>query len=477
VRLKRHAEAIADFERAVSLRPDLPYVRGDLVHAKLHCCQWISLDQHVAKIVEGVRSSRSSDWPHSFIAISASPRDQLACAQQYVGDRCRPATVPVWDGTKYQHDRIRVAYLSADFREHPVAFLSAGLFETHDRSRFHTVALSLAHDRSSHMRARLQSAFDEFIDVDGKSDAEVASLIRKKEIGIVVDLMGFTLRNRMEILAQRAAPIQVNYLGFPGTTGAPYIDYVLADGTVAPFSEQDAFSEHIVHLPNCYQVNDRKRPVAARVPTRSEVGLPEQGFVFCCFNSSFKITRAVFDVWMRLLKDTDRSVLWLLGTNELAAGNLRREATARGVDEERLVFASRVNHADHLARHRLADVFLDTLPYNAHTTGSDALWAGVPLLTCKGSTFAGRVGASLLFAAGLPELVTESLEEYESRALQLVRNPAKLKALRERLRANRLMCPLFDTERSCRHIEAAYTNMWQRFQRGEPPSNFRVGSD
>ena len=287
--------------------------------------------------------------------------------------------------------------------------------------------------------------------------------------------MGYTQDARPGILAYRPAPIQASYLGFPGTTGAEFIDYIIADKTVAPFEHQPFYTEKIVHLPDCYLVNDTKRNIAEGSPSRQEAGLPEKGFVFCCFNNNWKITPDVFGVWMRLLRAVEGSVLWLLRDNEGAERNLRKEAQARGIDPLRLVFAGHLPlDDDHLARHRLADLFLDTLPYNAHTTASDALWTGLPVLTREGTAFAGRVAASLLYAVGLPELVTHGLEEYEALALKLATDPPSLRSIRRKLEVNRLTHPLFDTDRFRRHIEAAYTTMWETWQRGDPPASFAV---
>lgn len=324
------------------------------------------------------------------------------------------------------------------------------------------------------MRKRLQPAFKQFVDVRAKSDREVARMLRRWEIDIAVDLKGFTANSRTGIFSLRPTPLQVNYLGFPGTMGADYIDYIIGDRHVIPPGHEAFYAEKVVRLPYSYQVNDSKRRIADQTPARAEVGLPDTGFVFCCFNNSYKIASGIFDVWMRLLRRVEGSVLWLLEDNVAASRNLRGEAVRRGVAPDRLVFAPRLNLDEHLARHRLADLFLDTLPYNAHTTASDALWAGLPVLTCTGSAFAGRVAGSLLMAAGLPELITESLEEYETLALRLATTPAMLTANRASLTLGRNDCPLFDTGRFRRHIEAAYLEMWERCQRGLAPASFDV---
>jgi predicted O-linked N-acetylglucosamine transferase (SPINDLY family) len=382
------------------------------------------------------------------------------------------ASAPVSASTK---ERIRVAYLSADFHAHATAYLMAGVLEQHDRSRFEVYAVSFRKSDGSEMRARVENACEHFIDVCDMSDREVAVLLRAHRIDIAIDLKGFTRDARTGILAFRPAPIQVNYLGYPCTMGAGYIDYLIADEIVVPKDEHPNYSEKIVYLPDTYQCNDSKRTIAGVVPSRSDAGLPETGFVFCSFNNNYKIAPQIFDIWMRLLKETEGSVLWLLESNPAAARNLRREAEARGVARERLIFAPWcANQADHLARISLGDLFLDTLPCCAHTTASDALWAGVPVLTCTGNTFAGRVAASLLNAVGLPEMVTHSLAEYEARALRLARDPAAMTELKAKLARNRTTYPLFDTVRFTRHMEAAYTRMWERYASGHPPAGFAV---
>lgn len=350
------------------------------------------------------------------------------------------------------------------------------MFEAQDKARFETIAISFGPDDASGMRERLVKAFDRFIDVRDRSDAAAAALIRSMEIDIAVDLKGFTQDARPGILALRPAPVQVNYLGHPGTMGARYIDYLIADRHIVPESRERYYSEKIVCLPDSYQCNDRQRRVASRPPARVDEGLPDAGFVFSSFNGSFKITPEMFDVWMRLLKSVEGGVLWLLDDNPAAVRNLKREAEARGVSARRLVFAPRKPLEEHLARHRLADLFLDTLPCNAHTTASDALWAGLPVLTCTGETFAGRVAASLLSAAGLPELVTDSLASYEALALSLARDPAALFRLKDKLALHRGVSPLFDTERFTRHLESAFVTMWKRTQNGLPPESFAVAA-
>ncbi|HWX89889.1 MAG TPA: hypothetical protein VNY75_06260, partial [Rhizomicrobium sp.] len=398
------------------------------------------------------------------------------CSESFVADRVPSPGTPLWTGQHYTHARIRVAYLSADFCQHATAELIAGLIEHHDRSRFEVTAISFGRDDGSALRIRLMKGFDRFEDVRAKSDAEVAALLRGGEFDIAVDLKGHTEGARPGILAHRPCPVQVNYLGYPGTIAAPWLDYIVSDAVVLPFDHQPFYSEKIVHLPHCYQVNDSMRAIAAETPTRAEAGLPADGFVFCCFNAAWKITPSMFDVWMRLLAKVEFSVLWLLEDNDAMPGHLCAAAAARGIDPARLVFAPRAPSAAHLARHRLADLFLDTLPYNAHTTASDALWAGLPVLTCLGTQFDGRVAASLLQTIGLSELVTHTMKDYEVLALALARDPARLAALRARLAANRRSSPLYDTDRFRVSLEAAYLRMVEISRNNGSPESFTVSA-
>ena len=470
VRLNRHAEGLADLERARAMRPDDAETLNALMMAYLQTCHWSKAAGLLGPLKAHLRDGMD---PFTLLAVDTSPAEQLACARGEI-ERSTAVSARLAAPSRKHAGKLRIAYLSADFHLHPTAWLAAELFERHDRARFEVVGVSFGPDDGSEMRARLRQSFDQFHDVIGRADAEVARLLRGLEVDIAIDLKGHTENKRPGILAHRPAPVQVSYLGYPGTMGADFIDYIVADRIVLPFDQQPFYSEAIVHLPDSYQVNDSKRGIAAQAPSRRDAGLPDDAFVLCCFNNSFKIAPAIFDVWMRLLGKVEGGVLWLLQTNDLAAANLRREAQARGIDSDRLVFAPKVALADHLARHALADLVVDTLPYNAHTTTSDALWTGVPVVTCLGGTFPGRVAASLLHAVGLPELVTASLDQYEALVLALAADRERLAAVRRKLAANRLTQALFDTDRFCRHLEAAYGTMWDIWQRGEPPRSFSV---
>jgi protein O-GlcNAc transferase len=470
--LKRYGEAASNYERLLALDPDFPYARGSLALTRAYCCDWHSRNEDLSRLHCDIRAGKPALVPHAATLLLDDAEDQLLSARCWAMER--PVPPPLWRGERYRHEKIRIAYVSADFHSHATAFLAAGLFEHHDRSRFETVAISLGPDDGSPMRARLSKAFDRFADLRGRSDAEAARAMRNAEIDIAVDLKGYTQNARPGIFAARAAPVQVNYLGHPGTMGAPYMDYILADSVIVPDEHRRFYSEQVAFLPGSYQCNDNTRRISERPVNRAAAELPDKGPVFVSFNNLYKITPEVFGVWMRLLHSREGSILWLLDDNALAKANLKREAAARGVAAERLIFAPRVIPEEHLARQRLGDLFLDTLPCNAHTTASDALWAGLPVLTCMGMAFAGRVAASLLHAAGLPELVASSLQEYEAIAMRLAGSTHELAAVKDKLARNRDTCPLFDTEKTTRNIEAAFAIMHERSMRGLPPASFSL---
>ena len=468
-------EAIASYHRALQLQPDCPQVLNEYVWMRRGICSWDGLSALEDSLMEASRTTRWAAPPLPMLAIDDDPAVQLTAAKNFCANAIGNSCSPLWTGERYRHDKIRLAYLSADYREHPVARVMAELFERHDRSRFEVVAISFGPKDSGPMGQRMVRAFDRFIDVREMSHREAAQLLRELEIDIAIDLAGYTRHCRPQILAHRPAPIQVSYVGYPATTGTDVIDYILADPFVAPTDRQPYFTEKLVHLPDCYLGHDSTQAIGDRTPSRAECGLPDDGFVFCSFNNSYKISPALFDVWMRLLDAVPGSVLWLKQGYPAAADNLRQETASRGIDPDRLVFASRMDElSDHLARHRLADVFLDSFPYNAHSTASDALWAGLPVLTCAGRSFASRVAGSLLYSIGLPELVTHSLAEYEALALNLATQPDVLDEIHRKLARNRLGMPLFDSDRLRRNVEAAYQQMWSLWQQGERPRTFAV---
>ena len=474
LQLKRPAAALASFDQALAIDPGHGHAFGGVAEAALAACDWARAELLAGELELRITQRGSIVSPFTLLGYGVGPALQLECARRYLAYKVPAPAPPLFQGEARRRDKIRIAYLSSDYRRHAVGFLMAGLIELHDRARFEVVGVSYGPDDESSIRARLMRSFDQFHDVRSMSDLDVAKLLVDLQVDIAIDLNGYTQGARPGILAHRPAPIQASYMGFVGTMAADFIDYVIADKTVLPLDERRFYTEKIVDLPDCYWVTDHKLEIAQRTPTRSEAGLPEDGFVFCCFNNNYKITAPVFDVWMRLLGAVEGSVLWLLQDSADSRARLCGEAAARGIDPARLVFAARAEPDAHLARHRLADLFVDTLPYNAHTTASDALWAGLPVLTCRGSTFVGRVATSILQAVGLPELVTSDLEAYEALALRLATDAPLLRGLRDRLAQNRTTWPLFDTDRFRRHMESAYATMWQLCASGESPRSFSV---
>ena len=471
---ERYEEAANDFVRLLAVNPDYDYALGQLVHSKMHMCDWNGLEQALADLNSHLKDGKRASIPFSVLVTPASAAEQFQCARTWACDKRPPSADPCWRGERYKHDRIRIAYVSGEFRDHATSYLISGLFELHDRARFEVFAISTGVGERGSTGTRIERACEHFMDVSNQPDRKVASTLHGHEIDILIDLNGYFGGARTNIFASRPAPIQVNYLGFPGTMGVNYMDYIIADRHVIPEDQRQNYSEQVIYLPDTYQVNDSKRKISTRTLARADAGLPDQGFVFCCFNNNHKITPEMFDIWMRVLQRIEDSVLWLLQGNVAVSHNLRREAQVRGVAPERLVFAPRVKVEEHLARHRLAGLFLDTLPHNAHTTASDALWAGLPVLTCTGNTFAGRVAGSLLNAVGLPEMITNTRMEYEALALMLATDTKLLADVRAKLARNRATHPLFNTDRFRKHIEAAFVTIWERYQRGEPPEPFAV---
>lgn len=472
--LNRFHEAMEFYSKAMAIDPELPYVLGSWLHCKMHACDWDGIDELFARVGAGVDAGERVVTPFLFLPVPSTPPQQLRCAAIYARDKFRDVTAMPVARRVSAGGRIRIGYFSSDFRTHAMAYLIADMIERHDRSRFEIIAFSFSGSSDAPIRKRLEKAFDRFIDITLMSDREVVSLARELAIDIAVDLNGYTANNRASLFAARVAPVQVSHLGYPGTLGEDFVDYVVADRTVVPPEHVPHYAERVVSLPDTYWFNDTAKVISDRVFTRAELNLPEQAFVFCCFNNAYKITPDVFDIWMRLLRAVDGSVLWMLESAAMTTENLRMEAVRRGVDPDRLIFAQRMNMDEHLARHRQADLFLDTFYYNAHTTASDALWAGLPLLTCIGNTFSGRVAASLLRAMDMQELITETHADYEALATQLAAQPGRLAEIRRRLAHNRGVAALFDTARFTRNIEAAYQEMHDRWQAGLPPESFAI---
>lgn len=468
--LKRSEEAVGSYERALALDPSASFLPGMLQHLRMQLCDWSDFDRDVARLADGIESERPVSRPFNVLSLLDSPRLQRKASELAARLECTPRR-PLPAIPRYpRHERIRVGYFSADLHNHAVTVLTAELFETHDRARFEVNAFSLGANVRDETRTRIEPVFDRFLWVGGQSDHEIAQLSRQLEIDIAVDLGGYTGDARPRIMALRAAPIQVSYLGYLGTMGGDFMDYLIADSIVVPQEAREHYTEKIAYLPT-YQANDTKRFVADTVFTRAELGLPPQGFVFCCCNASYKITPEVFASWMRILAAVPDSALLLVGGSGIAERNLRREAAARGISPQRLVFGARVATPEYLARYRTADLFLDTAPYNAGTTASDALWVGLPVLTCIGASFAARVAASVLAAAGLPELIAQNRSQYEQLAIELATRPERLAAIRQKLANTRSSCALFDTPTLTRRIEGLYSRMYERHLAGLPPEH------
>lgn len=457
--LQRPQEAIASFNHVLAVDPSYPLAAGLRLLNKAQICDWNGITRDIPNMISRLDHNQPASPPWPLLSLADRVDLQFHAAKAWAESDCPASDVLGPIAPRGKRDKIRIGYYSADFYRHATAQLIVGLFEQHDRAAFEIYAFAFGPETGDDMQERVRKAVDHFIDVRGKTNREVAVLSRELGIDIAVDLKGITAGHRLGIFAHRAAPIQVNYLGYPGTIGASYMDYIIADKVVIPEDSEKFYTEEIVRLPYSYQANDSQRKVSEKVFTRAEVGLPEKGFVFCCFNNNFKIIHAVFDVWMNILHAVDGSVLWLIEDSPAVVENLRWEAERRGVDGKRLVFAPRIAAEEHLARQRLADLFLDTYPYNAHTTASDALWVGLPIITCAGSTFASRVCASLLTAMDLPELILPHFGEYEDLAVALAKDPARLAALREKIARNRETSPLFDSKQFARGIEEAYRRM------------------
>jgi protein O-GlcNAc transferase len=471
--LKRHREAADAYAAVLTLRPEHPFTKGLLFHHKMLACDWSGVRDLFDEIEKDVGLGKLSIEPFILQGASNSPRSLQRCAELYSGERYPARIVEEAQKRALDHNKIRVGYVSGEFREQATSHLIVGVLEQHDRTRFEIYGFDNGWDDRSEIRRRINAAVP-IVDIRQLDDTTALGAVQEKQIDILINLNGYFGEQRTELFAGRAAPIQVNYLGFPGTLGASFMDYIVADRCVIPENYKPFYTEKVVYLPTCYQAADNKRKIAASVPTRLECGLPSSGFVFCCFNNSYKILPDVFDRWMRILSQVEHSVLWLLSDDQEAKANLQREASARNINAQRLIFAKRVPPTDHLARHAVADLFLDTVPCNAHTTANDALWAGLPLLTCSGETFSSKVAASLLNAIGLPELVTTTLDDYERAAVDLALSGKKLALIKNRLAENRLSAPLFKTELFTRHLESAYQAMFDRYRAGSGPEHIYV---
>jgi predicted O-linked N-acetylglucosamine transferase (SPINDLY family) len=471
--LNRFDEALAHYDKALTLKPDIDWGYGTLVHTKMRTCNWSDFLDSLEIISKKLMANEKVVYPFMMLALSDNAALHKKSSKVYVQSSYpfNPDLGPILNHRK--NEKIRVGYFSADFRNHAVSILTAELFELHDKNKFEIIAFSFGDDDKSPMRSRLSQAFNQFIDVSGMSDLDIAKLSRELCIDIAVDLGGYTDHSRTGIFSYQAAPLQINYIGYLGTTCAEYFDYLLADKTIVPERLRKFYSEKIAYLP-CYQANDRKRIISDKQFTRKELSLPDTGFIFCCFNNNYKILSSTFDGWMRILKAVEGSVLFLYAESQWVESNLKKEAEARGINSARLVFGGHMPKEEYLARYQTCDLFLDTFPYNAGTTGSDALWAGLPILTLTGESFASRMAASLLNAIDLPELITSTQEEYEALAIELGLNPNKLADIKLKLANNRLTTPLFDTPLFAKNIEAAYIKMMERYQADLEPDHIVI---
>lgn len=484
VDIQDHRRALEHLAKAYALAPDAPYILGDLLRTRIVTASWDAsggtqalptlpdIETHFARALTGINAGQKVAAPFVSLAMPASAQQLRRCAEIYTADRC-PAMAAITPLVSSRGQRIRIGYFSSDFRQHAVSYLTAGLFEHHDRARFEVHAFAFGGGNEDAMSARIRTAFEHYHNVSAMHEADIAQLARSVLLDIAVDLTGHTQGARTGIFARRAAPVQLNYLGIPGTMGAPFIDYLIADDIVLPEHALDEVSEKAVWLPHCFQINDDQREIAP-TPERASCGLPPQAFVLCSFNSAYKLTRRLFNVWLDILREAPNSVLWLIGDNEIRKQNLRAHAARQEVAPERLIFADMLPYASHLARYSLADLVLDTLPFNGGTSTSDALWGGAPVLTCKGGTYAGRMSASLLNAVGLPELIAPNLDAYRDIAIDLATHPAQAAALKQKLLANRHTAPLFNTASTTRHLEAAYGRMVERHQAGLAPDHIRI---
>lgn len=465
--------AIANFDAALKVSPNDDRVRVQKLHQMAHVNDWRWLGEYQEHRRHlGFRGTTCT--PFALLSMEDNPDFLRLRTQAYAEQKFRDIAPPLPARASQRPARLRVGYFSADFHAHATMHLMGGLFEHHDRSKFEILAYSYGPDQHDDSRKRLINNISIFREMHGASDTDFVAAAQTDKLDVAVDLKGYTGDNRSEIFANRLAPVQLSYLGYPGTMGTAAFDYLIGDHTVCPPGSERHYNEHLIRMPHSYQINDDKREISSRQFTRQDCGLPNDAFVFCCFNNSYKITPQEFDIWMRLLTQVEGSVLWLLRSNEWSQTNLRREAEMRGVDPDRLIFADHMPQQDHLARQKVADLFLDTFTYNAHTTGSDALWAGLPVLTLMGQQFAARVGASLLNAVGLPELITETKSNYEARALELATTPRLLLALRSKLQANRRHAPLFNTEAFARALEQGYDMAFDRHMKGLAPCHLNV---
>ncbi len=472
-KLKKYNEAIICFEKAIRINPNFNFLYGNLIQTKCIICDWKYFKKDIKNLEKNIEIKKKTAPPFLTLSLFDSPQIQKNASIIWCEDKFFKSKNIYFENKKI-NKKVRIGYYSADFGEHAMSYLLANLFELHDKSKFEIIAFSFVNHSESKIGKRVSNSFNKFFDVSLKSDEEIVELSKNLNIEIAVDLMGFTKKNRFSIFHKRCSPIQVNYLGYPGTLGNANIDYIIADKIIIPKKNEKFYSEKIVYLPNTYQVNDSKKQISKKFLSKKEFGLPENSFIFCCFNQNYKINPKIFNIWMDLLLEVKNSTLWLIEDNEISIKNLKKEAEKKMVNQNRIIFAKRLPNEKHLARHKLADLFIDTFPYTAHTTGSDALWSGLPLVTLKGETFASRVASSLLNAVNLPELVTTSYEEYKELAIKLSLNPKILQTFKKKLEINISKKPLFNTKLFVKNIESAFIQMHDRYYKGMPKKNIYI---
>ncbi len=472
--LKKFSESLKSYEKAFEINPNFNFLLGKIIHSKRYFCNWESHEKNLIDLENKLKENRPACLPFATLSLYDSPLLQQKSAKIFIKETFSHKKNYNSIFKTQKNKKIRVGYYSSDFYNHAMSFLLAKMFELHDKSKFEIIAFYFGPKKNDQMNKRIKNAFTEFIEVNSKTDKEIAELSKKLNIDIAVDLMCYTTNARIGIFSERCAPIQINYLGYPGTSGTDFIDYIIADKILIPKENQKFYSEKIIYLPNTYQVRDSTQKISSQIYKRKDFGLPEKKFVFCCFNQNYKITPDVYDIWMRLLKKIDGSVLWLIKNSKEGADNLKKEAHKRGVDPNRIIFAEKISQPDHLARHKLADLFIDTFPYTAHTTCSDSLWSGLPVITRIGKSFASRVGASVLSAIGLEELITKTEKEYEDLITQFATKPEFLNKIKKKLEKNKNKEPLFNTKLFTSHIEKAYIKIYNNYQSDLSVKNIEI---
>jgi len=466
--------SIDNYNKAIKINPRLDFLLGKIIYIRSRICDWQFIDKDKNILKKKILERGIGTQPMSTLSLYDSPSLQKINAENFVNEKFPLSNSFGSIRRKKLRKKIRIGYYSADFYNHVMSHLLVNLFELHDKSVFEIFGFSFGPEKNDEMRQRIFNTFDKVVNIKFKSNNEIVKLSRDLKIDIAIDLMSFTGHNRFGIFVEKCAPIQINFLGYPGTSGSKCIDYILADKIIIPEKFKKYYSEKIIYMPNSYKLDHPSRKVSEKIFTREDLDLPKNGFVFCSFNKTYKITPNVFDIWMKILKQVKGSVLWLLEDNLTATNNLKLEANKRDVDDKRIIFAKRMNMADHFARHRAADLFIDTLPYNAHTTASDGLWVGLPFLTLVGDTFASRVGASMLNAIGLPELITYSENEYKNKAIEIAKNPILLRAIKKKLEKNKFSKPLFNVKLFTKNIESAYTKIYKNYIKNQKIENIEI---